>query len=320
MAWWARLFLILPAFVIMGLMSGPPAHAQADHDIITLPNTQPERSGERNPSSRQLLETWLAVYGWGPDKRFDQERYEIMGHRVVWGEFGRAILQFRVLPLEGTAMDLAAQRCPGRKRPIEMQIYYQWTAEDIQLWTALESRGDPGFEACSDDVLWTPEEIEKIVNPPPLPVPPKITMVDVKTPPPGSPLRKAVLDGLRPQFENVFGKPIVFTVRTLRVASGFAWIVVHPQRPNGKQMSASEWNEATGGCDQDLATASSEFWMRERNGKWEVGWGNGFCASDSIGQMGYLIGAPPQLVELDEWPFTDFMPVEDPQYFKLWWP
>ncbi|MCB1379933.1 MAG: hypothetical protein KDK89_16435 [Alphaproteobacteria bacterium] len=312
--------LLVAIAVAGGLGPAAKAEATSGHQIVTLPDVAPERSGNRQPSSKELIETWLAGYGWNDDKHFDQERYEIVAHRVTWKDLGRAFLQFRILPLEGDAMSLAQQRCPGRDKPIEIQIYYQWTEEDIQLWTALENRGDPGFDQCSDDLLWTGDQIDKIVNPPPLPPIPVIKPSDVETPPPGSPLRKSILDGLRPLFEDSFGKPVVFKVDEMRVAAGTAWLLVHPERPGGKQISAAEWNAVTGFCDQDIATVSSEFWMRERNGTWEVGWGNGFCASDSIGQMGYLIGAPPQIVDLDEWPSTDFMPVGDPQYFKLWWP
>lgn len=295
------------------------AQAGTTREIVLLPNKPPQRSGDRDPSSQALIETWLDGYGWNKDKRFDQERYEIVTRRVVWGEFGRAILQFRVLPLDGDAMALAAKRCPGRNAPIEMQIYFQWGA-DTKVWTALAKRGDPGFEACSDDKLWTTEQLELIVNPPPFPVPPRITRKDVVTPPSGSPERKAIMDGLRPTFEKVFGSPVEFKVESLRVAAGSAWVVVHPQRLNGKQISKAEWDKAVGPCEQKLTTVVAQFWMRKRGDGWHVGWGNGFCASDSIAQLGYLIGAPPQLVDLDEWPGTDFMPVEDPQYFELWKP
>jgi hypothetical protein len=295
--------------------------AQADtaREMVLLPNNLPERSGERNPSSQALIETWLGGYGWNKGKRFDRERYEIVTRRVVWGELGRAILQFRVLPIDGDAMALAAKRCPGRNRPIEMQIYFQWSP-DNKLWTALANRGDPGFESCSNDKLWTSEQLELIVTPPPFPVPPRITRKDVMTPASGSPERKAIMDGLRPTFERVFGKPVEFKVSSLRVASGFAWVVVHPQRPDGAQISTAEWKKAVGPCEQELSTVVAQFWMRKRDDGWRVGWGNGFCPSDTIAQQGYLIGAPPQLVDLDEWPSTDFMPVEDAQYFELWKP
>ena len=288
-------------------------------EIVVLPNKPPQRSGDRDPSSRALLETWLGGYGWNKDKRFDLERYEIVNRRVAWDGFGRALLQFRVLPADGDAMALAAKRCPGRNRPIEMQIYFQWSP-DNKLWTALANRGDPGFEPCSDDELWTGEQVELIVNPPPLPAPPKIAQKDVVTPPSGSPERKAILDGLRPTFEKAFGKPVEFKISSLRVAAGFAWVVVHPQRPNGVPIGKAEWDKAVGPCEQNRANAVAQFWMRQRSDGWRVGWGNGFCASDSIAELGYLIGAPPQLVDLREWPGTDFMPVEDPQYFELWKP
>ncbi len=295
------------------------AQAGSAHEIVVLPNKPPQRSGERDPSSRALIETWLGGYGWNKDKRFDLERYEIVNRRVVWGELGRALLQFRVVSVDGDAMALAAKRCPGRNRPIEMQIYFQW-GPDNKLWTALANRGDPGFELCSNDELWTNEQLELIVNPPPLPAPPRIAQEDVVTPPSGSPERRAILDGLRPVFEKAFGKPVEFKVSNLRVAAGFAWVVVHPQRPNGVAIGKAEWDRAVGPCEQNLASVVAQFWMRKRDDGWRVGWGNGFCASDSISELGYLIGAPPQLVDLKEWPGTDFMPVEDPQYFELWKP
>ena len=295
------------------------AQGASGPEIVLLPNKPPTRSGEHDPSSQALIETWLDGYGWKSDKRFDQERYEIVSRRVVWGQFGRAILQFRVLPLDGDAMALAAQRCPGRSRPIEMQIYFQWSP-DNKLWAALGNRGDPGFESCSNDKLWTSEQLELIVNPPPLPMPPRITRKDVVTPSAGSPERKAILDGLRPTFERVFGKPVEFKIETLRVAAGFAWVVVHPQRLNGKPISNADWDAAAGPCEQKLATVVTQFWMRQRGDGWQVGWANDFCASDSIAEEGYLIGAPPQLVDRDEWPREAFMPIDDPQYFELWKP
>jgi hypothetical protein len=291
----------------------------AAREIVTLPNKPPQRSGNPDPSAQALIETWLAGYGWNKDKRFDLDRYEIVNRRVVWGGFGRALLQYRVLPLDGDAMALAAKRCPGRGRPIEMQIYFQWSP-DNKLWTALANRGDPGFEACSNDELWTAEQVEKIVDPPPLPVPPKISRKSVVTPASGSPEREAILDALRPTFEKVLGKPIEFRVSSLRVAAGFAWVVVHPQRANGMPIGKEQWSAAIGPCEQDRATAVAQFWMSKRDDAWKVGWSNGLCASDSIAHQGYLIGAPPQLVDLDQWPATDFMPVEDPQYFELWKP
>jgi hypothetical protein len=288
-------------------------------ETVALPNSQPRRSGARDPSARMLIETWLDGYGWGNDKRFDLERYEIVTRRVVWRNLGRAFLQFRILPRDGDAMALAAERCPGRNRPIEVQVYFQWSP-DSKLWTALANRGDPGLEKCSNDQLWSREQVELIVDPPPLPVSPHIAQKEVVTPPSGSPERKAILDALRPTFETSFGKPVEFRVSSLRIAAGFAWVVVHPQRPNGVPIAKKQWDAAVGACEQDRTNAVAQFWMRRGDDDWKVRWTNGLCASDSIAHQGYLIGAPPQLVDLDEWPGTDFMPVNDPQYFELWKP
>lgn len=299
------------------------AQAAAAPEIVTLPDVKPTRSRDRDPSARALIETWLDGYGWGADKHFDRERYEIVARRVAWGELGRAFLQFRVLPLAGDAMALAAQRCPGRTRPIEMQIYFQWNDDpDFRWWTALANRGDPGFESCSDDELWTPEQVGKIVAPPPLPEPPKITMADVVTPAKGSADYDGILAVLRPGFEELIGRPIELRPATLRVAAGFAWVSVNPRRPGGAPISEADWNAKVGACEQDPETAVAQFWMRKRDGRWSIGWGKptDLCAGDSIGGHGYLIGAPPQLVELDDWGDRSFMPVDDPQYFQLWEP
>jgi hypothetical protein len=317
-----RPLLIAGLSIVLGFYlqsSFAAAQAPAPNDIVTLGNEPPQRSGERDPSVRALLETWLAGYGWNKGRRFDQERYEIVDRRLTWKDKGRALLQFRVLPLDGDAMALAAQRCPGRGRPIEMQIYYQWTS-DAGRWTALANRGDPGFEACSKDELWTRDQLDMIVDPPQFPPITPVARKDITTPPQGSPERAAVLDALRPSFETMFGPPIQFRVETLRMAGDFAWVVVHPQRPGGVSISKKDWDAGVGSCEQSRTTAVAQFWMRRRGGAWQAAWRNGVCASDSISQLGYLIGAPPQLVDLDAWPDADFMPVADPQYFRLWQP
>lgn len=56
---------------------------------------------------------------------------------------------------------------------------------------------------------------------------------DALTPPRGSPLRAAVLDGLRPMVEAEVGKPVEFVVRDLRIVGEWAFARVTPQRPGG---------------------------------------------------------------------------------------
>jgi hypothetical protein len=58
-------------------------------------------------------------------------------------------------------------------------------------------------------------------------------LAQVTTPPRGSPLRAAILDGLRPMVEAEVGKPVEFVVRQMRVVGEWAFVLVTPQRPGG---------------------------------------------------------------------------------------
>jgi hypothetical protein len=53
------------------------------------------------------------------------------------------------------------------------------------------------------------------------------------TPPPGSPLRKKVLDALRQEVKRIHGLDVVFVVKHLKVKSGWAWTHTLPQSPDG---------------------------------------------------------------------------------------
>jgi hypothetical protein len=159
---------------------------------------------------------------------------------------------------------------------------------------------------------WTSDRIEQLVNPKPLPTPPKISRADVSTPPAGSPVRAAIMNALRPLYEDLFGAPIVFKVETLRVAAGFAYVVVHPERPNGAPIDQQVWKKASGSeCFQYPASVEHEYWMKLDGGVWKVGLRNQMCADDSISEEGDLIGAPPQLAGKDQWPEQEFMPQPD---------
>jgi hypothetical protein len=169
-----------------------------------------------------------------------------------------------------------------------------------------------GSYFCRSEALWTARQIETLLHPPPLPTPPKVLRRDVYTPQPGTPERKAIMDALRPRYEAVFGKPVVFKVETLRVASGFAFAVVHPQRPSGAPIEERTWVRALGkDCAHNPRSATHEYWMRKRNNAWVIERMNHMCADDSIIGDGDLIGAPPQLVDKDEWPERETMPAPD---------
>lgn len=61
----------------------------------------------------------------------------------------------------------------------------------------------------------------------------------VVTPQPGSPLRSAVLNGLRPVVEHELGGKVTFVVSQLRVLGNWAYVSAEPKRPGG---AAIDWS------------------------------------------------------------------------------
>lgn len=55
----------------------------------------------------------------------------------------------------------------------------------------------------------------------------------VMTPPPGSVLRKEILDAVRGMVQSEVGQPVEFVVSTMRVLGEWAFVEVTPQRPGG---------------------------------------------------------------------------------------
>jgi hypothetical protein len=302
-----RLVLALSAMnfcpIASALAQGTPSSI-----VESTGDLNPEYSKAKEPSAEQLIETWRSSNKFMTGKRVDRERFEITDRRVVSGKYPRAFLQFRILPPQGDALAFAQARCVGRTNPIEIQVFYQWSG-DLGAWVALGQRGEGSEDLCSDDKLWTADQIEKLVNPPPLPTPPTISMADVTAPRAGSPERTGIMNALRPRYEDMFGPPIVFKVDILRVAAGFAFVVVHPQRPNGTAIEQSVWQKAFGAqCFQNPRGVSHEYWMKLEGGIWRIGVKNNMCADDSISEEGDRIGAPPQLVGKNAWPEREFPP------------
>lgn len=300
-------FLTFAAIQQAGATQPPPI-------VGPLPNLKPVHSTDHDPSAQALIGTWLAGSDWPAGKRFDQERYQILDYRLAWGDAGRAIVVFRLLPLQSDtqadAVALAAKRCPGRKTPIDIQIYYEWVA-DRKEWTALDQRGDPGFNACPGKAtFWRADQLARLVNPPALPAPPKIEQKDVATPAPGTADRAALLDAVRPIYEKLFGKPIKFKVETMRMAAGFAFMSVHPQRADGSPIEQKVWDKVIHDCEHNPLSVTHEYWMQKIGKTWKIGLKNQFCADDSISSEGDIIGAPPQLAEKDHWEARTTYPVD----------
>jgi hypothetical protein len=53
------------------------------------------------------------------------------------------------------------------------------------------------------------------------------------TPPPGSPERAAIMDGIRGQVVGELRQPVIFKVEFLRVRDGWAFLKAQPRRPDG---------------------------------------------------------------------------------------
>jgi hypothetical protein len=62
---------------------------------------------------------------------------------------------------------------------------------------------------------------------------PGVAWAQVTTPPAGSPLRAAILDGVRPMVEAEVGRPVEFVVSQMRVLGEWAFVGLRPQRPGG---------------------------------------------------------------------------------------
>jgi len=293
------------------LIPSAPAPAQTPQIVEPTGNPKPQYSKATDPSPRDLIETWRSLNANMDEKRVDKEKFEIVAYRVVPGKYPKAFLQFRIFSAEADPLAWAAARCHGRDTPVELQIYFSWS-QYLEAWVPLGARGEGDNDLCAKQRPWTADQIEDIVNPKPLPVPPKVTLAEVVTPAAGSPERAAIMDALRPTYESLLGAPIVFRVDKLRVAAGFAWVVVHPQRPNGAPVAQQTWAKAFAGqCFQDPRGVTNEYWMKKDGGVWTIGRKNDMCADDSILDEGDLIGAPPQLVDKPAWPEREDRPLPD---------
>jgi len=89
------------------------------------------------------------------------------------------------------------------------------------------------------------------------------------TPAAGSPDRKAIMDALRPSFEKQIGKPVIFVVKTLRVASGWAYWMGEPFRAPGKPV---DWKKTKFKEDfeQGVMDSLSLALLKKSGKKWKV--------------------------------------------------
>ena len=207
----------------------------------------------------------------------------------VRGKTAVAYLRFQPLGEDGTVESWNKANCAEPSRPLNadgVQVRVDWS-EKQQKWVFGSTINSL---ACPDGPKLTQAEIDDHLTLVPPPTPPKIKAKDVTTPPPGSTERKAILDAIRAGFKAQSGA-VQFKVKTLKMAAGFAYLAVMPQHKNGKPLGCAEGDDVL-----------SEYWMKKVNGQWTVAV-NAPCSGDPAIGLGESIGAPPQIVGKDAWPY-----------------
>lgn len=87
----------------------------------------------------------------------------------------------------------------------------------------------------------------------------------------GDPLRKSLLDALRPEVQEAIGAPVLFTVKTLRVAGRYAYFLGESRQSNGQpfDFSRTKLKEAV---EEGLfdGPRTSAYFERANDGVWVV--------------------------------------------------
>ena len=86
-------------------------------------------------------------------------------------------------------------------------------------------------------------------------------------PPPGSALRQAILNGLRPAVERRLGRNVEFQVTLIRVQRDWAFVIVDPQRQGGKQIDG---RQIFGGDFENMDGLRVDAVLRKRGHRWAV--------------------------------------------------
>jgi hypothetical protein len=92
----------------------------------------------------------------------------------------------------------------------------------------------------------------------------------ITLPKPGSDLRRALMDAIRPSFEAELGAPIEFFVHRLAVWGNYAYASVRPQRPGGKPIDWNKTKFATVVKGGSFSTDGSAALLERKNGRWVV--------------------------------------------------
>ena len=92
----------------------------------------------------------------------------------------------------------------------------------------------------------------------------------LEQPGPGTKLRKAVLDGLRPSIEKDLKQKVIFIVQKIRVYDGWAFVQCRPVTPKPKPIDfkKTKYKEQ---LEQGMFDGDNTYaLLRLKNGKWAV--------------------------------------------------
>jgi len=87
---------------------------------------------------------------------------------------------------------------------------------------------------------------------------------------PGDPLRKLLLDALRPTIEADLGQPVQFVVRTLRIQGDWTFAVVMPRTKDGREIDYRKTRHAQRIRDGMFDGGTVEALLHNQAGRWSV--------------------------------------------------
>lgn len=102
---------------------------------------------------------------------------------------------------------------------------------------------------------------------------PAVASGQTSSPAMGAPERHAIMEAMRPRAETIYGGPVIFKVKTLRVSNGYAYAEVEPERPDGTpyRIRRPDWMNAYADALLERGGAQSVL-LEFRNGPGDVGY------------------------------------------------
>lgn len=94
------------------------------------------------------------------------------------------------------------------------------------------------------------------------------TPIFAGTPPPGSPVRKAILDALRPAIEAKLGSNVELKIQTIAVDQNWAFVSALPQRRGGRAIDPRPYYRSL--YQDDVGDLETTAVLQYRNKRWNL--------------------------------------------------